>query len=75
MIVLFCHPANPQDLFNKHYKEWADDFISNSLKAGLELSESQIRTLVVLDVQQRLQSWDKDLSMIKIAEPTDEDMA
>ena len=29
---------------------------------------------MVLDVQQRLQSWDKDLSMIKIAEPTDEEL-
>ena len=74
MIVLFCHPANPQDLFNKHYMDWADDYISTSLKAGVELSESQIRTLVVVDIQQRLQSWDKDLTMIKIAEPTEAEL-
>ena len=74
MIVLFCHPANSQDLFNKHHMEWADDFISNSLKAGVELSESQIRTLIVIDIQQRLQSWDKDLTLIKIAEPTEAEL-
>ena len=74
MIVLFCHQAYPQDLFNKHYMEWADDFILNSLKAGVKMSESQIKTLVVLDIQHRLQSWDTDLTMITIVEPTEAEL-
>ena len=74
MIVLFCQPANPLELFNKHFMEWGDDFILNSKKAGVDLSDTQIRTLVVLDIQQRLQSWDKDLSMLKIAEPTENEL-
>ena len=32
MIVTFCQPANPRDLFDRHYMEWADDFISEALK-------------------------------------------
>jgi hypothetical protein len=47
VIVLFCQPANPKELFNKHYLEWADDFVLNALKNNVVISESQIRTLVV----------------------------
>ena len=73
-IILFCQPANPRDLFNNHFIEWADDFISSASKNGVVLSDSQIRTLVVLDIQQRLLSWDKELTMLNIALPTEEEL-
>jgi hypothetical protein len=73
-IVLFCQPANPRDLFNNHFIEWADDFISSASKNGVVLSDSQIRTLVVLDIQQRLLSWDKELTMLNIVLPTEEEL-
>ena len=31
-IVLFCMPANPKELFNKHFLEWSDDFQAEALK-------------------------------------------
>ena len=74
IIVLFCQPANPRDLFDNHYMEWADDFISSSSKNGIVLTDSQIKTLVVLDIQQRLLSWDKNLIMLNIATPTEEEL-
>ena len=74
MILLFCQPANPQDLFNRHFIEWADDFVLKALQTGVKLSETQIRTLVVLDIQQRLQSWDKDVKMLGLTMPTEEEM-
>ena len=55
--------------------EWADDFINNALKNNIILSASQIRTLVVLDIQQRLQSWDKELAVINLTSPTKEELA
>ena len=25
-ILMFCYPANPLELFNNHFSDWADDF-------------------------------------------------
>ena len=73
-IVIFCQPANPKELFEKHYTEWADDFVHKAIKQGIHLSDSQIRTLVVLDLQQRLQSWDKNVNMLGIPTPTPDEL-
>ena len=45
-IILFCQPANPKELFENHFREWADDFVHRASKKGIQLSESQIKTLV-----------------------------
>ena len=74
-ITLFCQPAKPLELFNRHYMEWADDFKLKAAKNGIELSESQIKTLVILDLQHRLQSWDKNVNMIGIQMPTEGEVA
>ena len=47
-IVLFCTPANPKELFYKHFIEWADDFVANAAKERIVLSETQIQTLILL---------------------------
>ena len=73
-IVLFCMPANPRELFDKHFLEWSDDFQAEALKKNVVLNETQIRTLVLLDVKQRLQSWDRDISIINIPEPTEQEV-
>ena len=74
-IVLFCAPANPKELFDNHFLEWSDDFVSNASKKKIELSESQIRTLVLMDIQFRLQSWDRDIGIMNIPQPTDQELA
>jgi ATP-dependent DNA helicase PIF1 len=73
-IVLFCMPANPKELFNKHYLEWSDDFKSKALKKNIVLTETQIRTLVLLDIKSRLQSWDRDINIINIPQPTEQEL-
>ena len=73
-IVLFCMPANPKELFDKHYLEWSDDFKFKALKKNVVLSESQIRTLVLIDIKQRLQSWDRDINIINIPQPTQQEL-
>ena len=65
-IVLFCMPANPKELFEKHFLEWGDDFQAKAKRKNIELSESQIRTLVIMDIKSRLQSWDRDISIMNI---------
>ena len=45
-IVMFCMPANPKELFDRHHLEWADDFERDATQKGGSLSESQKRTMV-----------------------------
>ena len=74
IIIIFCQPANPLELFDAHHTEWADDFILNASKNGISLTESQVRTMVVMDIQQRLQSWDKTVNMFGIPMPKQEEL-
>ena len=61
IILLFCMPANPRELFDKHHMEWGDDFTAKAYKKGIVISETQVRTLILLDIQHRVQSWGRDL--------------
>jgi hypothetical protein len=38
------------------------------------LTEAQIRTLVLLDIKRRLQSWDRDINIINIPQPTEQEL-
>ena len=73
-IILFCMPSNPRELFEKHYIEWAEDFQANESRYSRELTERQIRTLVLLDVRKRLQAWDRDLNILCLKDPTEEEL-
>ena len=74
IILIFCYPANPVELFNKYHLDWADDFKKDAEKKQISLNERQLRTLVTLDIQQRLQSWDKDLKTFRLQNPTQEEL-
>ena len=65
IILLFCLPANPAELFDKHWKEWIDDFEKDAAKSGITLKDTQLQTLVLLDIQARLQSWGKESEFLK----------
>ena len=73
-ILMFCMPASPRDLFEKHHLQWAEDYEHNAKKRGSHLSDAQKRTMVLVDIQQRLHSWDRSLKQIGIAEPTMEEL-
>ena len=53
-ILMFCMPSNPRELFDKHNLESAEDFERDALKINIILTDSQKRTLVLADIQQRL---------------------
>ena len=74
IIIMFCMPSNPRELFLNHYLEMADDFETRENGRGLTLSESQKRTMVLLDLKKRLQSWDKDLRLINLEDPTEQEL-
>ena len=69
-ILIFCMPENPKELFEVHHLEWADDFIKDAMQKGISLNEKQLRTLVLLDIRKRLQSFDRDLKTFRLPEPS-----
>ena len=73
-IILFCMPSNPQELFDKHHLEWSDDFKFEALKRSLVLSESQLKTKVLLDISHRLNARDRNLQNFRIKEPTEDEL-
>ena len=73
-ILLFCSPANPRILFEKHFMEWTDDYVRDASKKKITLNEKQLKTLILLDIRHRLQSWDKNLKGFGLLEPTNEDI-
>ena len=73
-ILLFCMPASPKDLFESHYMEWTDDFVYAAEERGMNLDEQQLKTLVLIDLKKRLQSWERQLSAFGLKEPTKEEL-
>jgi hypothetical protein len=69
-ILLFCMPALPKKLFECHHLDWADDYIHTSKKKGIEPIKQQLKTLILLDIQRRLKTWDKDLKTFGLKEPS-----
>ena len=67
-------PSNPKELFEKHHLEGTDDFEHDAQKKGVVLTDSQKRTLVLLDIQNKLNSSDRSLKQIRLAEPTDDEL-
>ena len=72
-ILMFCNPANAGELFDVHWAEWGDDFERQAARERMPLTESQKKTLVLLDIDQRLQSWEKTLDMVGLHVPTGEE--
>ena len=75
IILMFCSPSNPSELFNKFWVDWTDDFKRNAERKEIILNEQQLKTLVTLDIQQRLQSWNRGLQTFRIPEPTLEEIS
>ena len=73
-ILLFCSPGNPAELFENHFLEWADDFKKKAGKKGIVLTEEQQRTLVLLDIQARLESREASLGQFQLPSPTVEEL-
>ena len=72
---MFCQPADPLQLFEDFWKTWTDDFEQDARKKGWQLSENNLRTLVRLDLQVRLLSYEKDLTDFGLDPMTDEEKA
>ena len=74
-ILMFCQPADPIKLFDDFWKSWTDDFKWDGEQKGVIYTEEQLRTMVRLDLQVRLLSYEKDLPDFGLEQMTDEEKA
>ncbi|KAF0314588.1 hypothetical protein FJT64_014988 [Amphibalanus amphitrite] len=61
-ILLFCEPADPAGLFERHYPALAEDFT----RRHRELDAAVARSLALLDVERRLQRAGKELADLQL---------
>ena len=73
-ILFFCMPANPLTLFNEFWTSWFDDFQYKASRRGVQLEEIQLKTLVLLDLEMRLASFEKRLPDFGLPTPTAEEI-
>ncbi len=74
-IVIFCEPSNPFLLFDKFWSDWYDDYKFKFQKRGVYLEDEQLKTLVLSDLQARLQSFGKSLIEYQLPVPSVEELA
>ena len=74
-ILLFCMPSEPRALFDEFWSTWADDFEHRGQQRNLALTEAQLKTMVLLDIDMRLQSVEKTLQDYGLPVPTPDELA
>ena len=75
IILMFCNPSSPRQLFDQFWPSWSDDFEQKAIKQGSILSETQKKTLVLLDLETKLQSFEKSLQDFGLPVPTPDELA
>ena len=75
VILMFCQPSNPRSLFDEFWKTWIDDFELLGKRRGTALDENQLRTMLLLDLELRLQSFEKELTSFGLPQPSTDDLA
>ena len=75
VILMFCHPSNPRSLFDEFWETWTDDFELLGRRRGVPLDENQLRTMLLLDLEMRLQSFEKELASFGLPKPSAEDLS
>ena len=72
IILMFCQPSNPRELFNEFWLTWIDDL---ERQATHQLTENQLKTILLLDLEVRLQSFEKELVDFGLPQPSSQDIA
>ena len=75
IILMFCLPSNPRGLLDEFWETWVEDFEHQGQKRGIMLSEKQVKTMLLLDLELRLQSFEKQLVDFGLPVPTEEELS
>ena len=74
VILIFCQPSNPRELLDKFWMTWIDDFELQGRQCNVLLDKQQLKTMVLLDLEMRLQSFEKELEDFGLPKPTPEEL-
>ena len=74
-ILMFCQPTDPLHLFNTFWPTWTDDITHQAEKKGITLTEEQKKTMVLVDIELRLDSFDKKLDDFSLPILTKEELS
>ena len=74
VILMFCQPYNPRELFEEFWDTWIDDFDQQGKRKKIDLDKNQLKTMLLLDLEMRLQSFEKELRDFGLPKPTEEDL-
>ena len=75
IILIFCRPSDPLALFTEFWETWIDDLKQKGAQRNVSLSDNQLKTMVLLDIEMRLQSFEEDLCKHGLPKPTPEELA
>ena len=75
VILMFCQPANPKGLFDEFWQTWTDDFERKSQLQNITIEEKQLKTMLLLDLEVRLNSFEKTLADFGLPQPSADDIA
>ena len=75
VILMFCQPSNPRSLFDEFWSTWVDDYEMLGRRRGIVLDMNQQKTMLLLDLELRLQSFEKELASFGLPQPSAEDLA
>ena len=74
IILMFCMPSDPRALFDQFWQTWTDNFERRAFRRQIDLSDVQVKTMVLLDIELRLQSFEKNLADFNLHTPTDDEL-
>ena len=74
VILMFCQPSNPRELFEEFWNDWVDDFQHQGQQQNVLLNDQQLKTMLLLDLEMHLQSFEKELIDFGLPKPTEEDI-
>ena len=74
VILMFCQPSNPRELFEEFWDTWVDDFEQQGKRKKIDLDRNQLMTMLLLDLEMRLQSFEKELRDFGLPKPTEDDL-
>ena len=75
IILMFCMPSDPVALFTEFWSTWTDDFQHRVHSRNIVLTDDQLKTMVLLDLEMRLSSFEKCLTDFGLVPPTAAELA
>ena len=75
VVLIFCRPETPRQLFDDFWSTWTDDFEYSFRKKNICVTTDQVKTLLLLDLEQRLNRHHTSLADFWLPIPSATDRA